>query len=327
MNAYPVELSVVIAAYRSQLSVGELTERLVAVLERLDRSYEIIFVDDASPDGTWQVLCGIEDRYPGRIVLIQLARNTGQHNALMCGLRHVRGRLVITIDDDLQCQPEEIPKLLEKIEREGLDLVYGNYLVKRHNLFRELASIPVGLYVRHTFRMPVRPTSFRVIRREIVELIKHYRGWFTVVDGLLCWATNRIGGVPVEHSPRRHGRSTYTLAKLVLLAFNIFTNFSLLPLRIMAGVGAVLSGGALLLTLPAAWVLRHADTGPQMLAAALLGMALFCGLQLLGLGLLGEYLGRVHLNMSGKPQYVVRQSRGLAGGAGQPADWVSQVIE
>lgn len=327
MNEYPVELSVVIAAYRSRLSVAELTERLVRVLDRLDRPYEIIFVDDASPDDTWQALCAIEARHPGQVVLIQLARNTGQHNALMCGLRHVRGRLVITIDDDLQCQPEEIPKLLDKLERDGLDLVYGNYLVKRHNLFRALASIPVGMYVRHVFRMPVPPTSFRVIRRELVESIKHYRGWFTVVDGLMCWATDRIGGVPIEHSPRRHGRSTYTLAKLVLLAFNVFTNFSLLPLRIMAGLGAVLSGGALLGAVPAAWLLRQSASEPRLLTAGLLGMAFFCGVQLLGLGLLGEYLGRVHLNLSGKPQYVVRQTRGLARGISAASGLVSETAE
>lgn len=310
MESPTVDISVVVPVYRSERSVAPLVERLVNALDQLGRIHEIVLVDDASPDGTWRALEEAQRRHGPRIVLIQLARNAGQHNTLMCGFRHARGRLVVTIDDDLQHPPEEIGKLVAKLEADDLDLVYGSYRTKRHNLFRKVVSIPIGLYHLHVFGTQIPPTSFRVLRRELVETILHYRGSFTVVDGLAHWATDRIGRVMIDHAPRALGRSTHSFSKLMLLAFNIFTNFSLTPLRFLFGAGALfILFGLFLAAIGVGLVEGRAAETRWLILASIFFVG---GVQLLALGLVGEYLGRVHLNLNQKPQYVVRRVERLA---------------
>lgn len=307
-----MDLSVVIPAYRSQLSLPELLERLLRVLDTTGLSYEIVLVDDGSPDATWEVLCAHQRRFPDRIRLVQLMRNFGQHNALMCGLREARGRLVATMDDDLQHRPEDLPRLLARQAEGDYDLVYGGYRIRRHNFVRNMVTIPVLLFYQHVFRSRIAPTSFRVMRRELVESILHYRHAFTVVDGLLAWNTNRIGRVYIEHCRRSKGRSTYSLSKLVLLAFDLFTNFSIAPLRWLAWIGVLLLalGLGAGLWFGGQWAVDGAAPAESVrLSVANLWAAVgvLLGVQLLAFGLLGEYVGRVLLNVNGKPQYVVRQ--------------------
>lgn len=316
MHSPPIDLSVVIPAYCSAKSLPELLQRLTAVLQAQKVTFEIIIVDDASPDQTWSVLQSLYPRYADSLRLVRLARNTGQHNALMCGIRHALGNIIVTIDDDLQCQPEEIPKLLQELERGEYDLVYGNYRIKRHNVFRAIASIPVGLFVRYVFRLPVSPTSFRAFRRELAASVNYYRGSFTVIDGLLAWNTRRIGGVLIDHSPRVHGRSTHDLPRLVLLAFNIFTNFSILPLRLASLAGALACVGSVLVALKFALEPSGPDPFGRMLGLLFAGMLCLHGLQFLAIGLLGEYMGRIQVNINGKPQYVISQRVGFSDAAG-----------
>src|SRR5262249_35170439 len=155
--------------------------RLAAVLDGLDRPYEIVLVDDGSPDDSWAVLCAPRDEYPGRVVAVQLMRNYGQHNALMCGFRHSRGRLVVTMGDDLQNPPEQIPKLLDALTSRGLDVVYGSYGSKAHSGWRNLGSGLVNAFYRLVFRSGVTVTSFRAVRRELVESIFPYNLNFTFI--------------------------------------------------------------------------------------------------------------------------------------------------
>jgi undecaprenyl-phosphate 4-deoxy-4-formamido-L-arabinose transferase len=304
---HTVELSVVIPVYRSADMLGELARRLFRVLDGLGVEYEIIFVDDGSPDGSWQVLQQLQEAYPDRVVAIKLMRNYGQHNALMCAFRASRGQFVVTMDDDLQTPPEEIPMLLKAICEKDLDLVYGSYAAKKHHLFRNLGSRLVNGFYRMVFRMPVTITSFRIIRRVLLESIFSYSLNFTFVDGLLAWNTQRVGEVTVEHHPRAKGRSGYTLRKLVSLALNLFTNFSLLPLRLATVLGFFASAGGFLVAL---WYLIQyffAGISVPGYASTIIAILVLGGVQLLSLGVLGEYLGRVHLNVNRKPQYTVRE--------------------
>ena len=308
-----MELSVVIPAFKAEASLESLVAALTATLDQWGRSYEIVFIDDASPDATWEVLCRLQSQYPDRIALVQLNRNFGQHNALMCGFRHARGKLIATMDDDLQHPPGELPKLLALLEQEDFDLVYGGYRARGHHVFRQWLSIPAVLFYQWIFRTSIAPTSFRVMKRELVESILYYQHPYTVIDGLLAWNTHRIGRTLVEHEQRRHGRSTYTPTKLVLLALNLFTNFSLLPLRAAWLFGAVSTAMGVLFG--AANLFRDSATTATTTTTAVLFIG---GIQLLTLALMGEYLGRLHLNVNQKPQYIERQVSAAAEPRQQP---------
>jgi undecaprenyl-phosphate 4-deoxy-4-formamido-L-arabinose transferase len=301
-----VHLSVVIPVYNSAATLPALVERLVSALEHLNRSFEIVFVDDGSADTSFAVLMALRERYPRHIIAIQLMRNFGQHNALMCGLRHARGSYLITMDDDLQNPPEEIPKLVEKIEHDRLDLVYASYDSKQHNRWRNSGSNTILFFYRTVFGSTISPTSFRIMRRELAESIFSYNLNFTYLDGLLAWNTQRIATVTTKHEPRRSGRSGYSIAKLLMLALNLFTNFSLLPLQLVSAVGLMAAsvGIATGLYFLAQYFLSHISVPGY--ASTIIAILVLGGIQLLAIGIMGEYLGRVHLNINRKPQYTER---------------------
>jgi len=300
-------LSVVVPVYRSAASVSALLQRLTAALDRLGSSYEIVLVEDCSPDDTWAAIEAARLPYGDRVVAIQLMRNYGQHNALMCGLKQARGRVVVTMDDDLQNPPEEIPKLLTCLEQGGFDLVYGTTAERRHAGWRNLGAAVVWSFYRRVFNSAVTPTTFRAMRRQLAQGVQFYDLNFTYLDGLLAWCTTRIGAVEVEHHQRAVGRSSYSLRKLLALALNLYTNFSLLPLQLVSALGflTAVSGFGLGLY----YVAQHFATNIAVpgFASTIVAVLVLGGVQLLALGVIGEYLGRLHLNVNRKPQYVVRQ--------------------
>lgn len=236
-----MDLSVVIPVYHSARTLPELLPRLLRVLDATGLRYEIILVDDGSPDNSWQIMTNLQKANPACIVAIQLMRNYGQHNALMCGFRHSRGRYIVTMDDDLQNPPEEIPKLIDAIRTKGFDLLYGRSHAKQQDMWRNLGSWVVNAFYRVVFRSSIKVTSFRIIKRELLESIFSYSLNFTYVDGLLAWNTKRVGEVIVEHHPRSVGGSGYSFSKLLLLALNLVTNFSLLPLQLVSACGFLLA--------------------------------------------------------------------------------------
>lgn len=308
-----MDVSVVVPLYNSARTLEELVARLVAALNATRFRFEIVLVDDGSTDDTWRVVEALRASHAGLLTGVQLMRNFGQHNALMCGFRHALGRFVVTIDDDLQNPPEEIPKLLEAAEARQLDVVYGKYRSKQHATGRNLGSRIVNAFFQIVFRTPVTVSSFRVIRREVIDAILSYTLNFTFIDGLLAWNTTRIGEVEVEHVPRRTGRSGYTLAKLVALALNLFTNFSVLPLQIASGIGLV--AAVLGLTIGAYYLVQYmlSNIAVPGYASTIVAVLVLGGLQLLSLGMIGEYVGRLHLNVNRKPQYTVRKLAGREG--------------
>ncbi len=250
----------------------------------------------------------IHETHEKDITVVRLMRNFGQHNALMCGFRHARGQFIITMDDDLQNPPSEIPKLISAIEDGQLDVVYGCYETKMHGMTRNLGSFLVQAFYRLVFKSSQAVTSFRIIRREVIGSIRSYNLNYTYIDGLLAWSTQRIGQVLVGHHPRTIGRSGYSVAKLLVLAFNLFTNFSLLPLQLVSAVGfaAAVSG----LAIGAYYLVQALFSAIAVpgFAATIVSIFILGGVQLLALGIMGEYLGRLHLNINRKPQYVERES-------------------
>jgi len=299
-------VSVVVPVYRSARMLETLISRLDVAMRTAGIDWELICVDDSSPDDSWAVLCALSTSYP-QLRCIQLMRNFGQHNALMCGFRHVVGDVIVTIDDDLQHQPESIPDLVQHLRRSNADLVYGVYDSKKHAGGRNIGSWLVNRFYRLIFGIPVAVTSYRAIRRELVDAILRYDLNFTYIDGLLAWNTKRVEMVTVPHHERADGRCGYTIGKLVGLAMNVFTNFSLLPLQLVSFVGILAAFGGLglgLWYLVAALLTKIAVPGYASVIVAVLVLG---GLQLLSLGIIGEYLGRLHLNVNRKPQYTIRQ--------------------
>jgi polyisoprenyl-phosphate glycosyltransferase len=305
-----LELSVVIPVYRSEATVRLLVARLLPVLEATGDTHQIVLVDDGSDDGTWRVLCELQADHPDGVVAIQLMRNYGQHNALMCGFRNAVGDIIVTMDDDLQNPPEEIPKLLETIRAGGHDLVYGTYLSKKHSSWRNAGSAIVNGFYRLVFGNKVCLSSFRAIRRTLLGTILPYDLNFTFVDGLLAWNTVRIGQVEVEHHARTSSKSGYNLGKLLLLTFNLFTNFSLIPLQLVSACGLVVSTCGFLLALYYLIQAVLSQITVPGFASIIIAVLIIGGTQLVAIGIIGEYLGRLHLNVNRKPQYQVRSTLG-----------------
>ena len=301
-------LSVVIPVYCGVKTVQQLVEGVTRVLTEAGIGFEIILVDDGSPDATWSVLHHVHRERPNLIKAIRLMRNFGQHNAIMCGLRHARGDYIITMDDDGQHPPEEIPKLLQAIEETGADVVYGVPRERNHAPWRNLGSWIVVSFYKLVFRTRVTPSAFRIMRRQVVEAILSYDLNYTYIDGLLAWNTDRIAQIEVEHRPRKAGRSGYNFAKLFTLAMNLFTNFSLLPLQIVSASGIAVAFAGLILGLYYFVQKIVGNIAVPGYASLIVAVLILGGLQLLALGIIGEYLGRIHLNINKQPQYTIREA-------------------
>ncbi|MCL4808667.1 MAG: glycosyltransferase, partial [Thermoanaerobaculia bacterium] len=211
-----------------------------------------------------------------------------------------------TMDDDLQNPPEEIAKLLKALVEQDLDVVYGRYDSKKHHSWRNAGSWLVNTFYKRVFRTNVTVSAFRAIRKETLQHILSYDLNFTFVDGLLAWNTQRIGEVSVEHHPRREGRSGYSVGRLLTLAFNLFTNFSLLPLQLVASVGLVLAASGFLVGLWYLMAFFRGEIAVPGYASTITAILVLGGTQLVGLGVIGEYLGRLHMNVNRRPQYAIR---------------------
>lgn len=301
-----MDLSIVVPVYNSEATLGTLLERLTLVISSLTQSYEIILVDDGSRDASWQVIQTLRQTYGNHLVAVQLMRNYGQHNTLMCGLGIARGEYVVTMDDDLQNPPEEIPKMLAHIKKHGLDLVYGCPNTRNHAAWRNVGSNIVWHFYRTVFRNPVTPTPFRIMRHQLAQSVMFYDLNFTYLDGLLAWCTSRIAGVEVEHHPRAQGSSGYSLGKLLSLALNLYTNFSLIPLQMVSALGFVTATSGFLVGIYYLFQYLASSIVVPGFASTIIAILILGGAQLLALGVIGEYLGRLHLNVNRKPQYVIR---------------------
>jgi glycosyltransferase involved in cell wall biosynthesis len=304
----PRGISVVIPVYRSEAILPELARRLEAVLVAISEDFELILVNDCSPDRSWDVISDLAGKYSW-IRPINLMRNYGQHNALLCGIRAARYDVIVTMDDDLQHPPEEIPKLLEALAG-GYDVVYGTPEQEQHGLGRDFASWVTKLALQNVMGAEVarQVSAFRVFRAEVARAFAHYQGAFVSIDVLLTWGTNRFSVRTVRHDARKVGGSGYTFRKLATHAMNMMTGFSAVPLQFASLVGflfTLFGVGVLVYVLGRYLVLGGSVPGFPFLASII---ALFSGAQLFALGIIGEYLARMHFRMMERPSYVVRES-------------------
>jgi glycosyltransferase involved in cell wall biosynthesis len=298
-------ISVVTPVYNGEASIGELCRRLAEVLPQISAQHEIILVNDGSPDRSWEMISELSSRSPA-VRGLNLMRNYGQHNALLCGIRAAKYDLVVTMDDDLQHPPEEIPRLLARLD-EGFDVVYGAPKAEQNGLMRALASRITRLALRAAVGREVAKnvSAFRAFRTQLREAFAGYQSPFVSIDVLLTWATNRFAAVTVPFNPRHSGSSNYTFTKLVRHALDMMTGFSTAPLQVasLTGFGCTLLGIGVLVYVVGRYFLEGSIPGFPFLASMI---AIFSGAQLFALGVIGEYLARMHFRTMNRPAYAIR---------------------
>jgi undecaprenyl-phosphate 4-deoxy-4-formamido-L-arabinose transferase len=283
-----------------------LVQRVGEVLPKSAREYELILVDDGSPDSSWQVIERLSQERKW-VRGVKLLRNFGQHNATLCGIRAARYEVIVTLDDDLQNPPEEIPLLLAKLE-EGFDVVYGAPQQVRQNLWRSLASHVIRLVLRNVMGNEVawQVSPFRAFHARVRNAFANYSSPSVSIDVLLTWGAARFTVVPVRQDARTVGTSTYTFGKLLSLAMNMLTGFSTLPLRAASTIGfffTLFGLGVLAYVIGRFLITGYSIPGFPFLASVI---AIFSGATLFALGIIGEYLARIYTHSMGQPPYVVR---------------------
>lgn len=305
-RAQPAGVSVVVPVYHSTTTLPELLDRVHVVL--VDRPHEVIFVDDGSGPATRTTLADLARQHG--VVVLRLGRNFGQHAALLAGIRQAAQPFTVTLDDDLQHPPEMIPRLLNTLEAECADVVYGWSPAAAQVWWRRAASATVRRIVATALDVPSaeKMGAFRAFRTQLREGFEGPLGPAVSIDALLGWSTTNHSFVEIEHHERAEGTSGYTFGKLFRFAIDTFTGYSVLPLRLVSylGLAASLLGFALLIYVLIGFLIRGSPVAGFPFLASMI--AIFSGLQMLSLGIIGEYLGRMHLRIQRRPTYVIAQS-------------------
>jgi glycosyltransferase involved in cell wall biosynthesis len=307
MNSGPLDFSVVVPVYNGEMTLIELHERLETVFSKMGRSYEIIYVNDCSRDGSLKILNELYEK-SDNVIVIDLSRNFGQQNALMCGFNYCSGRYVITLDDDLQNPPEEIEKLYSEIE-DRYDAVFGAPIKKESRAYENLGSYFIRKLCQKIFKLhnDLRFSSYRIIRKEIIDEIKDMRTPFPYISGMILSISTSIKNVPVQHNPRKAGRSGYSFKKLMKLAFNLVINYSSIPLRYAGFAGLAVSFVSFIIGIVI--IIRKLVIGhilPGWTSIMVL-ISFYNALILIIFFFLGEYLSRFLREVTNDKQYSIKR--------------------
>lgn len=302
-----MKISVVIPVFNGAKTVGLLADELMR--SSASRDIEIVLVNDGSRDDSHSVCVEVFRKYRPRVKYILLAKNFGEHNAVLAGLCHAKGDYAVIIDDDFQNPPDEIELLVKEAVRHKYDVVYSRYAAKQHSRFRNAGSALNNIVASYLLDKPrdLYLSSFKCINRFVIDEVTKYKGPFPYIDGLILRVTRNIGQVLVRHQKRREGRSGYTLRKLVGLWLNMLVNFSVHPLRVSTIFGFLFSivGG-----LFSVYLIIDKIMHPEMpagITSILVTVLILSGINLIILGLLGEYIGKQLLSLNQTPQYVIRE--------------------
>jgi len=304
------KISIVIPVYNSEKTIEEVVNEIEIAVSKLNSKFdlEIILVNDYSKDNSLEV-CKDICRHKPFVRLISFSKNFGQHNALMAGIKIASGDYIIFMDDDLQTPPGEMGKLIEELEKNNYDVVFAKYKTENKSIFRVFGSFVNDLMANALAEKPKNITinSYFIMKRYVANEIIKYENAYPYIIGLIFRVTQNVGNILIEHRDRKIGKSNYTLKKLLQLWFNGFTNFSVKPLRISSVFGLFFSitGFVYLLIIIIRRIMNPGiQAGWTSIMAAII---FFGGIQLLSIGLLGEYIGRVFLSINKKPQYVIKE--------------------
>jgi polyisoprenyl-phosphate glycosyltransferase len=301
------ELTIIIPVYNSAENLENFIKNLILSISKNYKNFEIIMVDDFSRDNSWIViekLCSIHQNIKG----IQLRKNSGQHNAIFSGLQHSEGEIIVTMDDDGQNLPDAVQKLIDNVKK-GSDVCYANYKIKKHNFFRRFGSYINNLVASFLFNKPFNLilTSFRCFNKDIKDEILKNKSSHIYLDGLIFSVTGNVSQVDVDHKEREFGVSNYTVLKLLELWLKMATGFSVLPLRLASIFGIIFSITSFAITIWLVFFRSMSSEIPIGWTSLMVIIIFLGGIQLLAIGLIGEYLGRAYLTINNSPKYSERK--------------------
>lgn len=311
MNSNPEKqkISIVIPVYNGALSIDRLVDELIARISPVF-NIEIVLVNDCSPDNSEEVCIGITKKHPEFVSFYSLAMNVGEHNTVMAGLNKATGDFAVIIDDDFQNPVSEVIKLIDFMINSNYDVVYTFYEEKKHSVFRNLGSQFNDKVANVMLKKPkdLYLSSFKIINRFLINEVIKYDLPYPYLDGLILRRTSNIGKIKVSHTERQLGKSNYTLRKLISLWLNMFTNFSILPLRISIILGFIFSFVGFIISIDAIIEKIFNPHLPQGYTFIVIIISFYAGIQLIAIGMVGEYLGRLFMAHNKKPQYSIRKS-------------------
>ena len=297
--------SIIIPTFKGEEVIESLVNQLILIFKNV--KYEIIIINDCSPDNTHEICINLNKKFPKLITYLKLGKNSGEHNAVMAGLKFATGNYIIILDDDSQNPPEQALKILNYTKSNSFDVVYTYYDKRKYNYFRNFISKindwsaniflgkPKGLYL----------SSFKCLQKKIVDKIIEYNGPYPYIDGLILGATSNIGSIKTEHSRRKTGRSSYSLIKLFKLYYNMVTNFSILPIHFITILGiliSLISGFYAFFNIIQKLIEPNYPIGYASIITAII---FFAGIQLVFLGIIGEYIGKILSNVNNQPQFFI----------------------
>lgn len=302
----PPLYSIIVPVFNSATMLDELYGRISAVMNQTGTEWELILIDDGSADESWKIIEQLKSVHSDHIIAVQLSRNFGQHNAVFCGLSYAKGEFIITIDDDLQIQPEDIPALIEKFKDDDFDLVYGWFPNKKHSRTRNAGSRMLKKSGKFFNDSPGEGSSFRLFSKDLASQILLHAQHFVFIDELLLWYTERIGFVPLKHCPRKSGKSGYTKMHLFSIITNIILFYSALPLKIMTWGGFLSSFFSFLVGIY--YIVRKVFFKvPAGYTSIIVAILFSTSIIIFSLGIIGEYLNRIYMVQNKKPPFKVRK--------------------
>ena len=301
------QYSIVVPVYNSQKTLEELCSRIEQTMYALQVTWQIILVNDHSSDGSWSIIKALKDKYADKLTAINLAKNFGQHKALLCGFQFSTGDFIITIDDDLQFFPEDIPLLIDKGRETNADLVYGWYQNSRkHSMIRRKGSNFVAFIFEKFGNTKGQGSSFKLIKKNVADKVKDYNHAYTFLDEVISWHTARVAHAHVRHAPRREGESGYSIFKLIFISLNLIFGYTTVPLRFMTWFGFI-SFWICLIFICYFLYLKFTQSTQLGFTAVMVTIFMSTGLILFSLGIIGEYLNRLINLQNKKPSYLVKE--------------------
>jgi len=302
------DYSIIVPVFNSSESLEELFKRVEQTMDGLEKTFRIIFVDDGSSDNSWEVIAGIQSRNPEKVTAIRLARNFGQHNATLCGIAQADGTYLITMDDDLQNPPEEIPRMIAVMQAEDADIVYGIFNKKQHSLVRNLGSAILRGGSKMLFRTKGQGSSFRLMKSSLAKNLLNHQINFIYIDELFNWYTSHISFALVEHHKRPYQKSNYSPGSLINLLSNLVIYYTAFPLKLMVYGG--LTSSIISFVVGVIYIYRKVMSDVPLGFTSLIVAVLFStSIILLSLGVIGEYLSRIYAVQNRKPPFAIREMR------------------
>ena len=303
-------ITIIIPVFNSEKTIFDLVSNIFDSL-KLDYKFEVIIINDCSSDNSDIECLKLYDKYKGKLKYYKLAKNVGEHNAVMAGLNYAMGDWIVIMDDDFQNPVSEVEKIINFSLSNDYDVVYTHYQYKKHNIFRNLGSYFNNKVANIMLKKPndLYLSSFKSIQSKVVKEIIKYKLPYPYIDGLILRTTRNISSIQVKHKKRIQGKSGYTLKKLFSLWLNMFTNFSVVPLRISTLFGFIFSFVGLIFGIITIIEKLHYPELPQGYPTIIIVVLLFSGMQLIFLGVIGEYLGRLFISNNKHPQYFIDKRR------------------